>query len=352
MRKMAAAALAAMMAVSVLTGCGSQTKESAAPAETAATAEETKAEGEESKTAASNTADSKFPEKNIKIIVPFDAGGGVDITCRVISEAAGKDYFNGHSLIVENMPGGGAIVGQTNVANAKADGYTMLAASAALVTNPIFNETSFKTSDFKAIAMVCFDPQCVVVPKDSPYNTLEEFVEAAKQGSLKMSTPGQSTSPHLAGVQMEQELGVKFDYLHTDSANMQLQQIMGNHSDCALMTAGEAASAAKDGSVKVLGVMSDERAETLPDVPTFKESGYNMVVGSFRGLAVPAGTPDDIVEVLDTTFGEIIQSDTFKEKMAAANMPVTYMNSTDFDKFLQDYAETMTRLKDIVDAQK
>ena len=352
MRKMAAAALAAMMAVSVLTGCGSQTKESAAPAETAATAEETKAEGEESKTEASNTADSKFPEKNIKIIVPFDAGGGVDITCRVISEAAGKDQFNGHSLIVENMPGGGAIVGQTNVANAKADGYTMLAASAALVTNPIFNETSFKTSDFKAIAMVCFDPQCVVVPKDSPYNTLEEFVEAAKQGSLKMSTPGQSTSPHLAGVQMEQELGVKFDYLHTDSANMQLQQIMGNHSDCALMTAGEAASAAKDGSVKVLGVMSDERAETLPDVPTFKESGYNMVVGSFRGLAVPAGTPDDIVEVLDTTFGEIIQSDTFKEKMAAANMPVTYMNSTDFDKFLQDYAKTMTRLKDVVDAQK
>lgn len=347
MRKMAAAALAAMMAVSVLTGCGSQTKESAAPAETAA-----KAEGGESKAEASNTADSKFPEKNIKIIVPFDAGGGVDITCRVISEAAGKDYFNGHSLIVENMPGGGAIVGQTNVANAKADGYTMLAASAALVTNPIFNETSFKTSDFKAIAMVCFDPQCVVVPKDSPYNTLKDFIEAAKQGSLKMSTPGQSTSPHLAGVQMEQELGVKFDYLHTDSANMQLQQIMGNHSDCALMTAGEAASAVKDGSVRALGVMSDERAETLPDVPTFKESDYDMVIGSFRGLAVPADTPDDVVEVLDTTFGEIIQSDTFKEKMAAANMPVTYMNSADFDKFLQDYAATMTQLKEVVDAAK
>ena len=266
MRKMAAAALAAMMAVSVLTGCGSQTKE------TAAKAEETKAESAGNVEAA-GTASTTFPEKNIKIIVPFDAGGGVDITCRVISEAAGKDYFNGHSIIVENMPGGGAIVGQTNVANAKADGYTMLAASAALVTNPIFNETTYKTSDFKAIAMVCFDPQCVVVPKDSPYNTLEEFVEAAKQDSLKMSTPGQSTSPHLAGVQMEQELGVKFDYLHTDSANMQLQQIMGNHSDCALMTAGEAASAVKDGSVKALGVMSEERAETLPDVPTFKEAG-------------------------------------------------------------------------------
>ena len=218
MRKIAAAALAAMMAVSVLTGCGSQTKE------TAAKAEETKPESAGNVEAA-GTASTTFPEKNIKIIVPFDAGGGVDITCRVISEAAGKDYFNGHSIIVENMPGGGAIVGQTNVANAKADGYTMLAASAALVTNPIFNETTYKTSDFKAIAMVCFDPQCVVVPKDSPYNTLEEFVEAAKQDSLKMSTPGQSTSPHLAGVQMEQELGVKFDYLHTDSANMQLQQM-------------------------------------------------------------------------------------------------------------------------------
>ena len=345
MRKMAAAALAAMMAVSVLTGCGSQTKE------TAAKAEETKTESAGNVEAA-GTASTTFPEKNIKIIVPFDAGGGVDITCRVISEAAGKDYFNGHSIIVENMPGGGAIVGQTNVANAKADGYTMLAASAALVTNPIFNETTFKTSDFKAIAMVCFDPQCVVVPKDSPYNTLEEFVEAAKQDSLKMSTPGQSTSPHLAGVQMEQELGVKFDYLHTDSANMQLQQIMGNHSDCALMTAGEAASAVKDGSVKALGVMSEERAETLPDVPTFKEAGYDMVVGSFRGLAVPADTPDDVVEVLDTTFGEIMQTETFKEKMAAANMPVTYMNSSDFDKFLQDYSATMTQLKEVVDSQK
>lgn len=185
MRKMVGVVLAAMMAASVLAGCGSKTEagKAAAPATEAAVKQDGTA-----------TADTVFPEKNIKIIVPFDAGGGVDITCRILSEAAGKNYFNGHSIIVENMPGGGAIIGQTNVANAAPDGYTMLAASAALVTNPLFNETPYETSDFRSIAMLCFDPMCIIVPKESPYNTLEELIEAAKTTPLKMATPGHTTS--------------------------------------------------------------------------------------------------------------------------------------------------------------
>lgn len=342
MKRTIGVVLAAMMAVSALTGCGSQKAETAAT--TAA------ANGETAKQESAASADTAFPEKNIKIIVPFDAGGGVDITCRVLSEAAGKNYFNGHSVIVENMPGGGAIIGQTNVANATPDGYTMLAASAALVTNPLFNETPYETSDFRSIAMLCFDPMCIIVPKDSPYNTLEELIEAAKTTPLKMSTPGHTTSPHLAGVQMEEELGVKFDYLHNDSANVQLQQVMGNHVDCALLSAGEAASTISEGSVRGLGVMSEERAAATPDVPTFAESGYEMVVGTFRGLAVPKDTPDEVVAVLDTTFGEIIQSEEFQQKMADSNMPVTYKNAADFGAFLTNYADTMAKLKAIVEA--
>lgn len=342
MKRTIGVVLAAMMAVSALTGCGSQKAETAAT--TAA------ANGEPAKQESAVSADTAFPEKNIKIIVPFDAGGGVDITCRVLSEAAGKNYFNGHSVIVENMPGGGAIIGQTNVANAAPDGYTMLAASAALVTNPLFNDTPYETSDFRSVAMLCFDPMCIIVPKDSPYNTLEELIEAAKTTPLKMSTPGHTTSPHLAGVQMEEELGVKFDYLHNDSANVQLQQVMGNHVDCALLSAGEAASTISEGSVRGLGVMSEERAAATPDVPTFAECGYEMVVGTFRGLAVPKDTPDEVVAVLDTTFGEIIQSEEFQKKMADSNMPVTYKNAADFDAFLTNYADTMAKLKAIVEA--
>lgn len=344
MKKKMKKVLALAMVAALMTGCGAQTKST----QSAAGSVETKAE-EGIQTAKTNE-ETKFPEKNIKIIVPFDAGGGVDICCRIIADAAGKDFFNGHSLVVENMPGGGAIVGQTNVANSKPDGYTMLAASAALVTNPIFNETTFETSDFRAIAMVCFDPQCLIVPKESPYNTLKEFVEAAKNKPLKMSTPGHTTSPHLAGVQMEEELGVQFDYLHNDSANVQLQQIMGNHADCALLSAGEAAALVSDGSVKALGVMSDERVDSISDVPTFKESGYDMVIGSFRGLAVPKDTPQEVVEVLDKTFGTIMESEEFETKMAEANMPVTYKNSSDFDAFMQNYAVTMAELKKVIDA--
>ncbi|MCB7319331.1 tripartite tricarboxylate transporter substrate binding protein [Lacrimispora sp. 210928-DFI.3.58] len=341
MRKMVGVVLAAMMAASVLAGCGSKTEagKAAAPATEAAVKQDGTA-----------TADTVFPEKNIKIIVPFDAGGGVDITCRILSEAAGKNYFNGHSIIVENMPGGGAIIGQTNVANAAPDGYTMLAASAALVTNPLFNETPYETSDFRSIAMLCFDPMCIIVPKESPYNTLEELIEAAKTTPLKMATPGHTTSPHLAGVQMEEELGVQFDYLHNDSANVQLQQVMGNHVDCALLSAGEAASTISEGSVKGLGVMSENRAAATPDVPTFMECGYDMVVGTFRGLSVPKDTPEEVVAVLDSTFGEIIQTEEFQKKMADSNMPVTYKNAADFEAFLTNYADTMAKLKAIVEA--
>lgn len=339
MKKTSGIVLAAMLAAALLGGCGQKQAETGAAAADGGAAKQEQA--------VSSTA---FPEKNIKIIVPFDAGGGVDITCRILSEAAGKDYFNGHSVIVENMPGGGAIIGQTNVANAAPDGYTMLAASAALVTNPLFNETPYETSDFRSIAMLCFDPMCLIVPKESPYNSLEELLEAAKNTPLKMSTPGHTTSPHLAGVQMEEELGVQFEYLHNDSANVQLQQVMGNHVDCALMSAGEAASTISDGSVKGLGVMSEERAAATPDVPTFAESGSEMIVGTFRGLAVPKDTPDEVVAVLDTTFGEIIQSEGFQKKMADSNMPVTYKNAADFQEFLTNYAETMAKLKAIVEA--
>ena len=95
-----------------------------------------------------------FPKKNIKIIVPYDAGGGVDITTRILAEAAGKDYFNGKSLIVENMPGGGAVIGHTAVANAEADGYTLLAYTSAVVNNPLLKEVTYTLDSFKTLGMV------------------------------------------------------------------------------------------------------------------------------------------------------------------------------------------------------
>lgn len=292
----------------------------------------------------------KFPEKNIKLIVPFSAGGGVDITCRIIASAAGKDYFNGKSLIVENMPGGGAIIGQTNVAKSKPDGYTLLAYTSSVVSNPMFNKTTFEYTDFTPIAMYCFDPELLVVPKDSPYNTLEDLINAAKKKPLTLSTPGHTTSHHIAGLVMEDTMGIKFNYLHNDGAATQFQQIMGNHTDCALVSVGEGAALVNDGTIKALGVMSEKRMPTISKVPTFKEFGYDMVDGAFRGLAVPRKTPADVVAALDAEFTKILNSQKFIDAMNAANMPIGYKNSKDFSKYVDGVATRLKKLTPILKA--
>jgi len=296
-------------------------------------------------------ANAGFPKKNIKIIVPFDAGGGVDVTCRIISDAAGKDYFNGNSLIVENMPGGGAVIGQTNVANSAPDGYTMLAYTSSVVSNPMFNETTFEYTDFTTIAMYCFDPELLVVPKDSPYNTLDEFIEGAKNNSLTLSTPGHTTSHHIAALKMEDMMGMSFNYLHNDGASAQLQQIMGGHADSALISVGEGAALVADGSIKALGVMSDDRMDSIPDVSTYKEVGYEMVDGAFRGLAVPKDTPQEVVDALDAEFNKILNSQKFIDSMNAAKMPIGYQNSEDFSIYVKGVAEALEKLLPVLKAE-
>lgn len=292
-----------------------------------------------------------FPTKNIKIIVPFDPGGGVDVSCRMIADAAGKDHFNGHSLIVENMGGGGAVIGQSYVANADPDGYTILAYTSSVVTNPMFNETTYDYTDFQLIAMYCFDPELLVVPKDSPYDTLQDLLDASKTNPISLATPGHATSHHIAALNLENLTGAQFNYIHNDSGSEQINQIMGGHVDCAMIASGEGASYIQDGSIKALGVMSEERLESIPDVPTFKESGYDMIDGAFRGLAVPKDTPADVVDVLQQEFDNVLNSDKFKNAMDAASIPWTYMNADDFSEYVDGVAKTMTKLLPELEAE-
>lgn len=294
----------------------------------------------------------KFPEKNIKIIVPYSAGGGVDITTRLFAEAAGKKHFNGKSLVVEDMGGGGAVKGQTFVANAKPDGYTVLAYTSAIVNNPVLKKVSFKTKDFKPLVMVCFDPEILVVPPTSNYKTFEEFVAYAKTHTIKMATPGHSTSHHIAAVRLAKELGLKFEYLHNNSAAVQKQQLMGGHCDAAMMAMGEVTNEVNEGSMIALAVGTDKRTEDLPKVPTFKEKGANLVAGAFRGFAVSAKTPDDVFKVLQKDFEAIATSEEFKKAMKGAKIPYMYKNSSDFQAYVDGEIDGLMKIKDLLQQKK
>lgn len=134
-----------------------------------------------------------FPEKDMKVIVPFSPGGAVDATCRLIAEAF-PQYMGDNKLIVENVAGGGAIIGQAQAVTSPADGYTMLATTTSFVTNTIMNDTPFEYTDVEPIAMYSFDAIALVVPVDSQFQTLQEFAVYAKDHEVVLATSGHSTT--------------------------------------------------------------------------------------------------------------------------------------------------------------
>ena len=318
-KRMAALLFAGIMAAS-LAGCSSKPAETTAAATEAATeaaaetkAEETAAEEKAAETVKEAAKPDNFPKKNIKIIVPYDAGGG-------------------------------AVIGHTAVANADPDGYTLLAYTSAVVNNPLLKDVTYTLDSFKTLGMVCFDPEILVVPPTAEYKTYDEFIEYAKTHTVKVATPGHSTAHHIAAIQFAKDLGLNFEYLHNDSASVQMQQLMGGHCDAAFMAVGETVSQIKDGTVIGLAMGGEERNADIPDVPTFKEMGEDLVSGAFRGYACPAGVPDDVYDYLVSEFDKIITSDKFIDAMKEASIPYAYKNAADFQAYANQCSKDLEAL--------
>lgn len=296
---------------------------------------------------------SDFPKKDIHIIVPYNAGGGVDITSRVFADIAKtEESLKGNSIVVENKGGAGAVVGQTYVSQAEPDGYTVLAYTNAAINNPKLKDVTYNIDSFKPLAMICFDPDMLVMPPNSKFNNLEEFIAYAKENTVKVATPGFATVHHLAAVILEQENNLKFEYLHNDSAAVQMQQIMGGHCDVAFVSVGEATSSIQDGTIKGLGVMNDERIESIKDVPTFKENGYDMTYGAFRGFAVSSNVPEEEYNELKKIFEKVGASDELKEALMKANIPYSYKDGDTFLEYVKKQDESLDKILPILQQAK
>lgn len=291
--------------------------------------------------ASAQQEDVAFPEKDMKVIVPFSPGGAVDSTCRMIAETV-PDYMDGHKLIVENVAGGGAIIGQTQALNSSADGYTMLALTTSFLTNILMNETPFAFEDAEPIAMYSFDAIALVVPADSPFETLDDFVKYAQENEVVLCTSGHSTTYHIAGLLMERDMGIKVKYVHNDGAPTQIAQLLGGHAECATMAYGEVKGQIDDGSLRILAMMGNERK--VEDIPTFKEYGYDLVFGPWRGFAVPKGTPQEVIDALDTKFAEILQDSALQEKMEAAGYPISYGDRAYFKDYMEKEFENFKEM--------
>jgi tripartite-type tricarboxylate transporter receptor subunit TctC len=291
-----------------------------------------------------------FPEKDIKIVVPFAPGGGTDVVARMFADAAGKEYFNGHSLFVENMSGGGAVIGQTYAAKtAPADGYTVMLFTSSAINNTLLKKVEYSYKDFKPLVMVNPDAEIVCAPKNAKFKTLDEFFAYAKDNDVLVSTPGHSSGHHIRAMNMARKMNLRFKYLHNDSAAIQVQQLMGGHCDVSFMTVTEADGPISDGSVIGLAVMSKERVATVPDVPTFKELGYSgWVDGASRGFAMRTGTPDEIYKYMVEEFRKVATSEKFITKMKNAGMLYASDPPEEFQEYIDTTAEAISALKEVL----
>ncbi|HYB19912.1 MAG TPA: tripartite tricarboxylate transporter substrate binding protein [Thermodesulfobacteriota bacterium] len=283
-------------------------------------------------------AQTSFPTKPISMIVPFAPGGAVDTTIRIISEEAEK--LLGQKILVINKPGAGAAEGQGFVARSKPDGYTLLAITSSVVTNTLTKKVDFSVDSFDPIVLYCFDPEVMFVSSTSPYQTLEELINAARKESVSHATPGHSTSHHVAGLILEKKIGVKFKFVHTKGAGEQVPMVAGGHAKCMLASWGEARSMVEQGRLRVLGVMSQERDPRLPNMPTFKERGYPIEYGAWRGIAGPQKTPPEVLGKLVRVFKGALDKKEVKEKFAKAEYPIMAKGPKDFEAYIRsDYGD-------------
>lgn len=294
--------------------------------------------------------DIDFPEKAMTIICPYGAGGGTDLALRILAEC-GKDTF-GQTINVENKTGGSGTVGLTEALNAAPDGYTLGTASVDLITLPLLGLAPKEvTRDaFDPICVVNAEPAAIIVPADSKWDTIDDFIQYGKDhpGEIQIANAGMGNIWHLAMIGVELKTGASFNHVpFSDGTSAALAAVLGGHVDAIACSPAEADSNIQAGDLKILAVASDERMERYPDVPTLKESGVDLTIMALRGLCVNAKVPDDVKQVLKDGFKEVINSDACKQKIEEANM--TYMPLD--AEATNDMLDSMEgNFKDIIDA--
>lgn len=289
-------------------------------------------------TAAAAPARAEYPEKPIEMIVAFAPGGGTDVAARSIARYMEKYLGTGARIGVVNKPGAGGEIGWTAVAQGKPDGYTIGFINAPAINALVVEgKTKFKMSDLQPIANLVYDPGVLVVPKASPYASLKDLVEASKKAStpIVIGTSGASgSSEHIALLNFQRLAGTKFTPAFFGGTAPVRQAVLGGHVPAATMNLSEALQIAREGDIKVIGVMSAERSPYLPDAPTFREGGFDVVVGASRGIAAPKGVPAEIVAKLEKAIDQALKDPEYLDAAKKAEIPLQYLDAAQFKAFL------------------
>jgi tripartite-type tricarboxylate transporter receptor subunit TctC len=284
-------------------------------------------------------ATAQYPERNVTLIVPYGAGGGTDITARML--AKDLEAVLGKPVTVENRAGGGGWVGWGSLAQAAPDGYTIgylnVPSMYAGYLDRQYNRKETLES-FTPLMNHVLDYNVWAVKTDSPFKSVKDVVEAAKTApeTVNVSAFGAGSDDHLAILSMQRENDIKLITVHHKSTADAKTGVLGGHLQVLGANISEVAEEVRAGTLRILGVMAPERSPFLPDAPTFKDQGYNQVWSVSRGIAAPAGLPRDVQEKLVAALEKTLNSAEHRQKAKGLSLEPRVIKGDEYRKFLKD----------------
>lgn len=278
-------------------------------------------------------ASAAYPEKPIQLIVPYGAGGSTDLLARAVAQVAPK-YFP-QPVVVVNKGGGGGIPGRVEVVRAKPDGYTLLFGwgSGEDLVVPHQRKLPYDLfTDFETVCRLSIHSIALAVPASSPYKSLGDLVKAAKGKeyvTASVSTKGASVD--ITFLLFGKAAGIKVNTIPGAGGADAITKLVGGHVDFGGGHPSEILPHMKANRLRALAVALENRDGSIPDVPTFKEQGFDVVTaGSVKGVAAPKGTPKEVIAYLEKKFQEVANDPEFKKIMGDLGQPVDYMNAADY----------------------
>ena len=293
-----------------------------------------------------------YPERPIMLMVSYGAGGATDFQARIVTMTAGNEDALGMPIAIINKPGAGGRVGWNWMATqADADGYTLGAYNIPhFIAQSIEGGVEYSAESFEPIANWGADPAVFVVAADSEFNSMADVIDYAKAnpGKLTFSGAGLFVGHHIAALQLEKAAGVKLAYIPNNAGGAgAMKAVIAGEVLGGVNNLSDAFRAREAGNVKILGVFDLERNEFMEDVPTMKEQGFDIDNASvnFRGVMVPKGTPQPIIDKLAATVPEMFKNSRVAGKMKAGGSPMHVMTR---DEVLEMWAAREETLKELL----
>jgi tripartite-type tricarboxylate transporter receptor subunit TctC len=288
-------------------------------------------------------ASEKYPEKPVQLIVPYKAGGGTDAIMRLISQYASK--YLGESMVVVNVPGVGGTMGLRRGADAKPDGYTVVALHEAVVTTKITGVTNYDFQKVIPIATMTITPIVMAARSDAPWKNFAELITYAKTNpkTVKVGVTLGST-PHFTLLNISAQTGAKFKIVGYDGTAERQAALAGGFIDLGETSIAAGNSYFKAGKLKAYAIASAKRHPNLPDVPTLKEQGIDVIFEYNRGLYAPLGTPASIVDKLEGVLKKVAADKEFIASIERLGSDVAFKNSETTRVYVDGLMNRYTKL--------